>query len=128
MPEEVRYSNAQIMYNDIEIVCDGFKSGYKRESEELTALNSSDPYGTRHGGVSVEPEASDVDPALRPALKKMFDEKTEATLASYDFDEDTGELFEDDVFYNAYIKELSKEDVNKPFSVKWGIRGYKKQS
>ena len=127
MPDEVRLSNAQIMYGDVEIVCDGFKSGYKRDCEDLTALNSSDPYGTRHGAVSVEPEASDVDPALRPVLQKMFDNKVEETLVSFDFDEDTGDLYEDDVFYNAYIKELSKEDVNKPFSVKWGVRGYKKR-
>lgn len=127
MPDEVRYSNAQIMFGDVEIICGGFKSGYKRETEEYTALNNDDPYATRYGSVSVEPEASDVDPALRPVLQKMFDEKTEATLASYDYDNDTGSLFEDDVFYNAYIKELSKEDVNKPFTVKWGCRGYKKQ-
>lgn len=127
MPESVRYSKAQIMYGDLEIVCDGFKAGYKKDSEEYTALNSDTPYGTRKGAVTVEPEASDVDPALRKDLQRMFDQDVEATLVSYDYEESTGNLIEDDVFYNAYIKELSKEDVNKPFSVKWGVRGYKKR-
>ena len=49
------------------------------------------------------------------------------TLASYDFEEETGNLVEDDVLYGAYIKEISKEDANKPFSVKFGATSSKKQ-
>ena len=55
------------------------------------------------------------------ALKEYVITGVKTTLPFYQ------DLIEDDVFYNAYIKELSKEDVNKPFSIKWGVRGYKKR-
>ena len=128
MADNVSYNQSQLMYGDLEIICGGFKVSYKEDADDLTATNSSTPYGTQHGAVSVEWEASDIDPKLRKPLKRFFDNKIHETLASYDFDENTGDLFEDDVLYNAYITEISKEDGNKPFSVKGGARGYKKQN
>lgn len=127
MADTTRYSQSQLMFGDVEIICDSFKTSFKRDSDDLTASNSSTPYGTLHGKETIEAEASDIDPALRKTLKRMWEQKVEETLASYDFDEDTGDLVEDDVLYGAYIKELSKEDGVKPFSVKFGARGYKKQ-
>lgn len=125
--DEVRYSQSQLIFHDLEIICDSFKVNYKRDTEELTATNSATPYGTLHGKETIDAEASDIDPLLRPELKKLWEQKVEDTLSSYDFEEDTGNLVEDDVLYGAYIKELSKENANKPFSVKFGARGYKKQ-
>ncbi len=125
--DEVRYSQSQLIFHDLEIICDSFNVSYKRDTEELTATNSATPYGTLHGKETIEAEASDIDPLLRPELKKLWEQKVEDTLSSYDFEEDTGNLVEDDVLYGAYIKELSKENANKPFSVKFGARGYKKQ-
>lgn len=127
MADTTRYSQSQLMFGDVEIICDSFKTSFKRDSDDLTASNSSTPYGTLHGKETIEAEASDIDPALRKTLKRMWEQKVEDTLASYDFDEATGDLVEDDVLYGAYIKELSKEDGIKPFSVKFGARGYKKQ-
>ena len=125
--DEVRYSQSQLIFHDLEIICDSFKVSYKRDTEELTATNSATPYGTLHGKETIEAEASDIDPLLRPELKKLWEQKVEDTLSSYDFEEDTGNLVEDDVLYGAYLKELSKENANNPFSVKFGARGYKKQ-
>ena len=127
MADEVRYSQSQLMFGDIEIVCGGFKTSFKTESEELTATNSSTPYDSQLGNKTLEAEASDVDPALRKVLKKCWENEVKDTLASYDFDEATGNLIEDDVFYGAYVKELSKEDGVKPFSVKFGITNFKRQ-
>ena len=127
MADTTRYSQSQLMFGDVEIICDSFKTSFKRDSDDLTASNSSTPYGTLHGKETIEAEASDIDPALRKTLKRMWEQKVEETLASYDFEEDTGDLVEDDVLYGAYIKEISKEDGIKPFSVKFGARGYKKQ-
>ena len=126
MADTVRYNQSQLMFGDIEIVCDSFKTSFKTDTEDLTATNSSTPYDTQFGKVTVEAEASDIDPELRGKLKQMWVNKTRETLASFDFDEDTGNIVEDDVLYGAYIKEISKENANKPFSVKFGATGYKK--
>lgn len=128
MAETIYYGESQLMFGDLEIVCDSFKISFKRDNEELTATNSSTPYGTQFGKETIEAEASDIDPALRKEIKRLWEQKVRDTLASYDFEEDTGNLIEDDVLYNAYIKEISKEDANKPFSIKFGATGYKKQS
>ena len=127
MAETIRYSQSQLLFADVEIICDSFKISFKRDSDDLTASNSSMPYGTLHGKETIEAEASDIDPALRKTIKRLYEQKTEDTLASYDFDEDTGNLIEDDVLYGAYIKEISKENATQPFSIKFGAKGYKKQ-
>lgn len=128
MAESVRYGQSQLMFGEVEIICDSFKITFKRDDEELTATNSSLPYDTQFGKESIEAEASDIDPALRKTLKRFYETKTRDTLASYDFEEATGNLIEDDVLYGAYIKEIGKENATKPFSIKFGATGYKKQS
>ena len=127
MADSVRYNQSQIMFGDLEIVCGSFKTSFKTDTEDLTATNSKSPYDTQFGNETVEAEASDIDPALRKPLKKLWASQTRDTLSTYDFNEDTGDLIEDDVFYGAYIKEISKENANKPFSVKFGARGHKNQ-
>ena len=126
MAETVRYNQAQLLFGELEIICGSFKTSFKTDTEELTATNSTSAYDTQFGKDTVEAEASDVDPALRKTIKKMWSENIRDVLVSYDFDEQTGDLIEDDVLYGAYIKEISKEDANKPFSIKFGARGYKK--
>ena len=127
MADSQRYNQSQFMFGDLEVVCGGFKTSFKKDSEDLTATNSSSAYDTTFGKETVEAEASDIDPNLRKPLMKLFDANQKLTLATYDFDENTGNLVEDDVLYNAYIKEISKEDANKPFSVKFGATTKKKQ-
>lgn len=126
--ETIYYGESQLLFGDLEIPCDSFKITFKRDSENLTASNSSTPYGTQFGKVTIEAEASDIDPALRKPVKKLWEQKVKDTLASYDFEEDTGNLIEDDVLYGAYIKEVSKDTANKPFSIKFGATGFKKQN
>ena len=128
MADSTRYNQSVLMFGDVEIVCGSFKTSFKLDSEELTATNSSSAYGTTFGKETVEAEASDIDPALRKTLKRKMDAKTRDTLSSYDFDEDTGDLIEDDVLYGAYIKEMSKENANNPFSIKFGATRSKKQN
>lgn len=128
MPDTVRYSQSILMFGDLEIVCGSFKTSFKRDEDDLTATNSSTPYDSLDGKETVEAEASDIDPALRKTIKRLWEQKTRDTLASYDFEEDTGNLIEDDVLYGARITEISKEDGNKPFSIKIKARNYKRQS
>ena len=76
-------------------------------------------------------EASDIDPALRKAVKAIYDQQQanpgrKGTISTYDFNEVTGDLVPDDVFYGAYITEISKENANKPFSIKGGATGRKR--
>ena len=128
MADTVRYNQSQLLFGDLEIVCGGFKTSFKTDTEDLTATNSSSPYDTSFGNDTIEAEASDIDPALRKPLKKLWENQTRDTLSTFDFDEKTGGLIEDDVLYGAYVKELSKENANKPLSVKFGARSTKKQS
>lgn len=127
MADIKRYNQSILLFGDLEIVCGSFSTSFKRDSEDLTATNSATPYDTLDGKESLEAEAKDVDPALRKTVKKLWQQKVRDTLATYDYDEDTGDLIEDDVFYDAKITELSKEDGYKPFSIKFNIRSYKKQ-
>ena len=124
---EVRYNQSILMFGDLEIICGGFKTSFKKDSEDYNATNSSSPYDTAIGNETVEAEASDIDPVQRKDIKKLYDNNVKDTLSSYDFDEKTGDIVEDDVLYGAYIKELSKEDANKPFSIKIGARYSKQQ-
>lgn len=127
MADIKRYNQSILLFGDLEIVCGSFNTSFKRDSEDLTATNSATPYDTLDGKENLEAEAKDIDPALRKQLKKLWQDKVRDTLASYDYDEDTGDIIEDDVFYDAKISELSKEDGYKPFSIKFDIRSYKKQ-
>lgn len=126
MADTKRYALAQLMFNDLEIVAGSFKTGLKKDSEDLTATNSSEPYDVQMGNKSYEWEASDIDPALRKDVVRIWDNDERGTVATYDFDEDTGDLIEDDVFYGAYITEVSKENSNKPFSIKGGAKSKKR--
>lgn len=127
MADTERYNQSILMFGDLEIICGGFKTTFKTDTEELTATNSSTAYDTQFKKDTVEAEASDIDPALRPEIKRLWNNKVRDTLSTYDFDESTGNLKEDDVLYGAYITEISKEDANTPFSVKFGARSYKRQ-
>ena len=125
MAETVRYNLAQMMFNDLEIVADSFKTTIKMDAEELTATNSSNQYDVQYGKESLEWEASDIDPALRKDVQAIYDQQkidpsSKGTIATYDFNELTGDLVPDDIFYGAYITEISKENGNQPFSVKGG--------
>lgn len=127
MPADTkRYSQSRLIFGDTVIICDSFKTSFKKESTALTCTESSNAYDNLIGNETVEWEASDIDPALRKTLKKYYDEETRVTLASYDFEEATGNLVEDDVLYGAFIKEISKENANQPFSIKGEARASKK--
>ena len=126
MAEEKIYSLAQLMFDDVEIIAGSFKVTFKMDSEELSATNSHNPYAVQDGNESIEWEASDINPNLRPVVKQLYSKRVRATVATYDFDDDTGSVVEDDVLYGAYISEMSKENSNKPFSIKGGATNYKK--
>ena len=70
-------------------------------------------------------EMSDIDPTFRSFFEEMMDRQKAdpsdlATVATYDYNKATGDLVEDDAYGGAYITEISKENANKPFSVKGG--------
>lgn len=123
MAEEKRYNLAQIIFNDTEITTDKFKVTRKQDADEYTATNSHNPYALSFSSETFEYELTDVDPLQRGFFKDLMTAQQEnpndlPMIATYDFNEITGDLVEDDVFYDCYIKELSKENANDPFSVK----------
>jgi len=120
---ETRYNLAQALFRNTEITTDSFKTTRKQDTETYTACNSHSPYAVAFGAESYEWEMSDIDPLMRKFFDEVMDYQKEnpndlGLFATYDFNEITGDLVEDDVYYDAYITEISKENANKPFSVK----------
>lgn len=123
MAEVTRYNLAQFVFDDTEITTDKFKTTLKIDDEKYTASNSHSPYAVSFREQSIEWECSDIDPIYRQLFKSIFlKQKTDPNnlpiVATYDFNEETGDLVEDDVFYDVYVTEISKENANYPFSVK----------
>ena len=77
-----RYSQSRLIFGDIVIICDGFKTSFKKESKSLTSTESSNAYDNLVGKETIEWEASDIDPALRKTLKKYYDDEIKVTLAN----------------------------------------------
>lgn len=120
---ETRYNLAQALFRNTEITTDSFKTTRKQDTETYTACNSHSPYAVAFGAETFEWEMSDIDPLMRNFFEEVMDYQKEnpndlGLFATYDFNEITGDLVEDDVYYDAFITEISKENANKPFSVK----------
>ena len=120
-----RYNLAQIVYEDTQITTNTFKTTRKLDSEEYTASNSYNPYAVNLSSETFEWEMSEIDPTFRSFFEDMMDaQKADpnnlATVATYDYNPETGDIVEDDVYDGAYITEISKENANKPFDVKGG--------
>ena len=128
MAEQVRrYNLAQFVFNETEIPTDSFKTTRKIEAESLTATNSHRPYATMFAKEELEWEASDIDPIYRKFFEEIIErQKADPTdlamVCTYDYSEVTGDLEEDDIYDGVWIEEISKENANKPFSVKGGAR------
>ena len=120
-----RYNLAQIVYEGEQITTETFKTTRKLETEEYKASNSHQPYAINFKEETFEWEMSKIDPLHRPFFEKLLEKHKNdpgdlCTLATYDYNPVTGDLVEDDVYDGAYIKEISKENGNQPFSVKGG--------
>lgn len=125
MADEKRYNLAQFFYNDTKIIFDGIKTTRKQEVTERTSRDDHSPYAVDFGKESFEWEASDIDQSFRKFFDEIMDNQKRnpgqlATISTYDYNKETGDLVEDDVFYGVWVEELSKENVNEPFSVKGG--------
>lgn len=120
-----RYNLASIIYEDKEIITETFKTTRKLDTEEYKASNSYQPYAINFKSETFEWEMSKIDPIYRSFFEDLLDNHKNdpgqlCTLATYDYNPITGDLVEDDVYDGAFIKEISKENANKPFSVKGG--------
>lgn len=120
--ENKRYNLAQFIFNDTEVVGDSFTLTRKQDTETFTSFNSHTPYCVAINGETYEWELTDVDPIQKKIFTDAMNAQKKNTsnlplIATYNFDDETGDLVEDDVLYDVFITELSKES-NKPFSVK----------
>lgn len=122
-----RYNLAQFVFNDTQIRTETFKTTRKLSSEELKACNSHTPYAVMFKDETFTWECSDIDPVFRGFFETVIEEQKAdpsnlAMVSTYDYSEITGDLVEDDVFDEVWIEELSKENANKPFTVKGGAK------
>lgn len=123
MDNITRYNLAKIVLNNESIKTSTFKITIKQETEEYTSSDSHHPYAMSFSNETLEWEMSDIDPQYRGHFNEQLKAQQEnphklPTIVTYDYNEVNGDLVEDDVFYEAYVKEVSKENANKPFSVK----------
>ena len=131
MADEKRYNLCQVVFKDKEIIHDTLKITRKQESEELTSNSSHYPYAVQFKGETLDFELSDIDPLERKFFNEMMTAQQSnpsdlPMIAGYDWNENTGDLVESDVYYGAYISEISIENVNNPFSVKGSCLRMKK--
>lgn len=120
-----RYNLAQIVYEDNKITADSFSTTRKLDSEEYTASDSYNPYAVNLSKETFEWEIKDIDPTFRGFFEDMMDRQKAnpndlAMIATYDYNPTNGDIVEDDVYDGVYITEISKDNANKPFSVKGG--------
>ena len=129
---EKKYYLAQFVIDGIDddIRCGEFNVTYEMDTEERTATNSHNSYDVDYGHETVTWSCSDVDPAFRKDLKRVWDEQMSGgarfTIATFDFNKRTGELEPDDVLYECYINNMEKISANKPFSIEGGCLDYKR--
>lgn len=127
MADEKKYNLAQFVFEDTKITNDSFKTTRKMEINERNCTDSHNPYDIEFGKETYEWEASDIAPVHRKFFEKVMDnQKSNPTnlpmIATYDYNELSGDLVEDDVFYGVWVEEISKENANQPFSVKGGAK------
>lgn len=125
MADETRYNLAQFFFNDTKIVLGGFKTTRKQEVTKRIAKDDHNAYAVDFGEESFEWEASDIDQKFRKTFDEIMTYQKAnpgalATIATYDYNKETGDLVEDDVFYGSWVEELGKENANDPFSAKGG--------
>lgn len=121
-----RYNLAQFFFNGQEITTETFKTTRKISTEKLKACNSHSPYAVMFEEEEFTWECSDIDPLLRPFFDEVADSQKEdpahlPMVCTYDYNP-MGDVVEDDVFDEVWIEEISKENANKPFSVKGGAK------
>lgn len=131
MADEKRYNLCQVVFKDKEIIHDTLKITRKQEAEELTSNSSHNAYAVQFGKETFEFELSDVDPLQRGFFNEIMTAQQSnpsdlPMIAGYDWNNNNGDLVEADVYYDAYITELSIENVNNPFSVKGSCLRMKK--
>lgn len=131
MADEKRYNLCQVVFKDKEIIHDTLKITRKQEAKELGCNSSHHAYAVQFDKETFEFELSDVDPLERGFFNEIMtaqqsDPSDLPMLAGYDWNENNGDLVEADVYYGAYITEISTENVNNPFSVKGSCLRMKK--
>lgn len=131
MADEKRYNLCQVVFKDKEIIHETLKITRKQEAEELTSNSSHNAYAVQFGNETFEFELSDVDPLQRGFFNEIMTAQQSnpsdlPMIAGYDWNEHNGDLVESDVYYDAYITEISTENVNNPFSVKGSCLRMKK--
>jgi len=125
MANVTRYNLAQFVFDDTQITTETFKTTRKISVEKLKASNSHTPYSVMFQEEEISWDIDNVDPIYRSFFESIIDrQKSDPTnlpiVSTYDYSEVTGDLVEDDVFDEVWVEEISKENANKPFSVKGG--------
>lgn len=123
MAEKKRYTLAQFVFKDVEITAESFKVTISQEITTYNAFNSHTPFAKTVTKESYEWELSGIDPLQRSVFEEAMalqksDLNNLPSIATYDYDEVTGDLVEDDVFFGCVITEISKES-----GAAFGVKG-----
>lgn len=123
------YMMGQFRFKDTEIECNGFKMNWKIKADKSYPTNSITTSRVKFSELDLSWEASDINPKYRPFFKDKFKQQLANpsdlfTIATYDFNLG-GDPVEDDVFYECWIEDVSKEDANGKFTVKGGAKRMK---
>lgn len=123
MADIKRYNLAQFVFNGTRIRADTFKTTQKFSTEKHTCTESHNPYYISIGAEEVSWEISEIDQAHRKFFKDAVKYQKQnpdnlPEIITYDYEETSGELVEDDIFKKCAIEEISKENANGKISIK----------
>lgn len=115
---------------DEDIRCEEFTVTRELDAEEKTATNSHNAYSVDYGAETITWSCDSVDPKFRKDLVRIYNEQLAGAdrfnIATFDYNEHTGELETDDVLYECYITNIEKTSANKPFSIEGGALNIKR--
>jgi hypothetical protein len=120
-----RYNLFHVYIDSTQVICDGLKITDKTKATRKYGKNSSTAYAVTFETDEGEYELSEIDPAQKDFFRELRKSqkghpKNLPNLYVYNYNEETGDLVEDNVYYNIWIEEISDEDVTSKFTVKGG--------
>lgn len=120
-----RYSLFHTYIGSTQIISEGLKVTDKTTATRKYGKHSATAYAVSFDKDEGDFELSEIDPAQKSFFRDLRKSqrggpKTLPNLYVYSYNEETGDLIEDNVYYNIWVEEISDEDVTSKFTVKGG--------
>lgn len=122
-----RYTLAKFFIGDEEITAESLDISNSVDVTQNYGSNSKDPYSISFGQREGTFEFSNVDIKHKAFVREYMNAQYKSTvklddLSVYDFDEETGDVVEDNIYYEIWIDDESETSSNGEFGFSGGFR------